>query len=342
MSDVSVVIPVRNAGPSFAATLGGVRSQAGVGAVDLVVLDSESGDQTVPLARAAGARVRRVNRHTFNHGATRNLGAALARGEFIAFLTQDAEPVDGDWLAALVSSIREHRAAGAYSRVLPRPGCSPLVERCVRADLVHSPERQVKRISAEDYDALAPFDQRVYCHFNNVSSMVWRPLFEKMPFPEFPFGEDLAWGAAMLRAGQTLVYEPRSRVYHSHESRLLGDFRRHREDAQLMKTLFGIRNRDSWRDSLAAVVREVALDWRWLFRQRGPLPSTLGLALYSPCLRAAQIAGQLAGSRLAVQAPPRFAGELPGVERAPARSVPPASTTLPAESIAAEHDIGAR
>src|SRR5262249_50785102 len=116
-----------------------------VGPLDVVVVDSQSRDGTPDVARRAGARVRTVARATFNHGGTRNLGAALARGRFVAFLTQDALPADPRWLAALIDSMERDDAAGGYSRVLPRPGCSPLVERTVNHDLVSWRHRHVKR-----------------------------------------------------------------------------------------------------------------------------------------------------------------------------------------------------
>ncbi len=319
MSDVapplcSVVIPTLNGGPSFAETLAAVRAQAGVGAVDLLVIDSESSDGTTARAEAAGARVRRIARATFNHGHTRNLGAALARGRFVAFLTQDALPANDHWLAALVESMEAERAIGGYSRVLPRPGCSPLVERCVKGDLVYSPERQVKRLAVAELARLAPFERRIFFHFNNVASCVRRDFFAHAPFPELPFGEDLAWGERVLSAGEAIVYEPRSVVLHSHASSLREDHLRHRADALLMRTLFGIRNRDGWHDCFPAWRAEVRRDFSYVLASRATWPRKLGALLYSPLLRAAQLAGQLAGSRAALHTPPSYPNSLPGVE----------------------------
>jgi rhamnosyltransferase len=130
----SVVIPTLDAGPEFAHTLAAVRAQAGVGEVELIVLDSESRDRTVELARNAGARVRRIVRSTFNHGHTRNVGAALARGRFVAFLTQDAPRQR----ALARGAGRGAGARGGGRRlqpIVPRPRCSPLVDRQVRDDL---------------------------------------------------------------------------------------------------------------------------------------------------------------------------------------------------------------
>ena len=202
----TVVIPTLDAGPGFGQTLAAVRAQAGVGEVELIVLDSESRDATATLARDAGALVRRVARATFNHGHTRNMGAALARGRFVAFLTQDALPANERWLATLVAALESEAAAGAYSRVVPRPRCSPLVDRQVRDDLVYSRVRQVKRATAAEIARLAPLDRRILFHFNNISSCARREALERMPFPVIDFGEELAWCERVLRSGGTLVY----------------------------------------------------------------------------------------------------------------------------------------
>jgi rhamnosyltransferase len=297
-----------------------VRAQREVGEVDLVVLDSESRDGTAEFARAAGARVRRVLRAAFDHGHTRNAGAALARGRFVAFLTQDALPADEHWLVALVDALETESAVGAYGRVLPRPGCSPLVERSVKADLVFSPRREVKRLGPEGLAALAPFARRVRCHFNNVSSCVRRAFFARVPFPVIPFGEDLAWGARVLSMGEAIVYEPRSRVLHSHESGIGEDHARHRADARLMKTLFGIRNRDGWRDGLAGWRLEVRRDLAHVAAAPLPWLEKLKHFACSPFLRAAQITGQLAGTRAPALAPPWFPDALPGMERTDRRA----------------------
>ena len=66
----------------------------------------------------------------FSHGGTRNLGVELTEGEYIAFLTQDALPVDDSWLFNLVSVLEhEPEAAGAFGRHLPYEDHSPFVKR---------------------------------------------------------------------------------------------------------------------------------------------------------------------------------------------------------------------
>lgn len=42
----------------------------------------------------------RIQPSEFDHGATRNLGISLSRGEYVALTVQDAVPLDGRWLSS--------------------------------------------------------------------------------------------------------------------------------------------------------------------------------------------------------------------------------------------------
>ena len=75
MRSVSVVIPVKDAGPLFERVLEAVRAQ---GDVELLVIDSGSRDRSRELARAAGAELIEIAPEEFGHGRTRNLGAERA------------------------------------------------------------------------------------------------------------------------------------------------------------------------------------------------------------------------------------------------------------------------
>ena len=107
MPAVTVVIPARDA----AATLG--RALAGVAAQDvgheLIVVDDGSSDATPALAREHGARV--LAGAGAGPAAARNLGAAEARTDALAFLDADCFPTPG-WLAP----------AWTRSARRPRPG----------------------------------------------------------------------------------------------------------------------------------------------------------------------------------------------------------------------------
>ncbi|MEW6746550.1 MAG: glycosyltransferase [Planctomycetota bacterium] len=291
----SVVIPTKNPGLPFVDVLEAVRSQQVDGDLEIVVVDSGSKDGTRERAEHYGAVYWEIPPQNFNHGRTRNLGIQVATGELVALLTQDAEPRDPTWLATLGQALRDVRVAGAYGRVVPRPDATPLVERTVKADLVYSEEPLLKTIDDPGgWERIDPFQRRVHGHFNNVASCVRRSVAERIPFPALDFGEDLAWGVQVMKEGYALIYEPRAVVVHSHRSSLLKDFLRYRADAELMRRLFGLRNRTGPIDAARAFSSEVRKDLSWL--REHPPSARIRYGLYSFPLRAAQILGQCAGS----------------------------------------------
>ncbi|NLD72675.1 MAG: glycosyltransferase [Chloroflexi bacterium] len=238
---VSVVIPTRDAGPRFAETLRAIRAQEVPGGVDLWVVDSGSADDTVALARAHGAHILTVAPEAFGHGRTRNLALAACGGRYVALTVQDAIPADDRWLAALVEALEAHpQAAGAYSRHLPHPGASVVARQA--AEYWHArlggPHEQALG-DPEAFRRLRIDEKQYRCTFNNVSSIVRREVWEAQPFPEVAYAEDLAWGYAVLRAGHTLLYEPASRVYHSHDRPPAYVLRRAYVEAQAVGGIFG-------------------------------------------------------------------------------------------------------
>ena len=238
----SVVIPTFQAGPGFEDLLGRLFSQKTEFGYEVLVVDSGSTDGTPELAARHGASVRRISPGEFDHGATRNLGASLSTGRFVAFLVQDALPVDDHWLAAMVTSLdADESVAGVYGRQIPHPDSSPLTRALMRDWPTSSQERREQFAGGpQAYRALPPATRRSLAGFDDVSSCVRRSVWERIPFERTRFGEDLRWGKAAVEAGHKLVYEPRSAVLHSHERGALYDLKRHYVDALILHELFGL------------------------------------------------------------------------------------------------------
>jgi len=86
--DISIIIPTCDEEDTIAAAVNAV---AGLAGVEVVVADGGSTDRTVPLARAAGARVTASER---GRGSQQNAGAAAARGRVLLFLHADTRLPD--------------------------------------------------------------------------------------------------------------------------------------------------------------------------------------------------------------------------------------------------------
>lgn len=254
---VSVVIPTWNGGGRFRVVLEALAGQDLEGGLELVVIDSGSGDGTAELAASYGACVFKIPQESFNHGRSRNLAIQRSRGEFVALLTQDAVPMDRHYLRSLVEPYSDPRIAGVYARQFPRPDCDPLLSERLRQWSASRSVREVHVLaegdpstSRERFEAMVPLERYRMSAFDNVASSLRRSVWEGLPFPERAFGEDVAWARSALLAGHAIGFEPGARVEHSHRIDLVREFKRIYCDHRNLYELFQLRNVPSWREVL--------------------------------------------------------------------------------------------
>jgi len=237
--DVSIIIPTKNGADLFDECLSGVFSQDTSLQYEVIVIDSGSADETLEIARKFPVVIETIKPDEFGHGRTRNLGGKMATGEYLVYLTQDAVPADSNWLDSLIENFADPKVAGAYSMWIPRRDCNPLEKRRITEAFVPIKEvRSLEGVSEFEYKN----NMKRFVHFSNVSSAIRKEVWEKIPFDDnAPFAEDQAWAADVLEAGNSIVYEPGSRVYHSHNDSLRVCFQRGYDGATFQARLKGSR-----------------------------------------------------------------------------------------------------
>jgi rhamnosyltransferase len=163
--------------------------------------------------------VHRIAPQDFNHGATRNLGASLARGDVLVFTSQDAHAEREDCLALLTAPLRDPQVAGTYARQVAHHGAKP-PERFF-LDYLYGPAARVQR-AAEPRELSMETTL-----FSNVCSAIRRDVLDRFPFADdVIMSEDQEWSRRVLLAGYAIVYEPRAVVRHSHDYTFAEAFRR--------------------------------------------------------------------------------------------------------------------
>ncbi len=254
---VSAIIPTLNGAATLPALLAalGCEQAAGRGLVEIVAIDSGSGDGTRDLLQEAGARVLDLGGARFGHGSARNRAAAAAAGDVLLFFTQDVEPVGDGWLPPLLEAFTEPRVAGVFGRQVPRDA-SPEEAFLAKVNYAGRPRRLTRDDLGTAFGPGATL-------FSNAFGAVRRSAWKALPFPDIVMSEDQAWALAALAAGHEIRYEPRAEVYHGHRFGVARAFRRNFDSGSSLQAL-GLA-RGAWRARAAHLLREL----RWIAAHYG-------------------------------------------------------------------------
>jgi len=239
---VSVVIPTRNGMPRFAEVLEAVTNQDCPWPYDVRCVDTASTDGTWEEIERRGIPARRIARHEFDHGRTRNATIEETDGDIIVLTVQDATPRDAHWLRELVEAVTSaDDVAGAYSRQVPYPDVDPFLRMRLERWSAGRPESRVQRLDpGQRLDDLAPLDRLGVCAFDDVSSCMRREIWRRFPVPSRRFGEDVAWAKSVIESGRAIAFAADSVVVHSHDDGALAEFKRIYQDHANLHELFGV------------------------------------------------------------------------------------------------------
>ena len=312
----SVVIPVKNAGPGLRDLLSGIRGQTCPGSLEVIAVDSGSEDETVDILGELGATVLSIDPRSFNHGLTRNLGAAEAAGDVLVFVTQSMRPADDRWLANLVEPFEcEPRLAGVSSRLTPHEDADPLLRRDAARELSASPVRRMRMIEDwEEYAALDPDQLWRFLNFHTVACAIRAAAHRQVPFRRTTtIGEDLAWARDALEAGWALLHEPASTALHSHDYGFAELLARNFDDGVATREIVGRQTPDG--GVLGHIAFQAELDARYLREDCGLEGTDLERwERASVVRRSAQMLGQWLGTNHE-RLPPRAVSALSMTER---------------------------
>ena len=137
--DLSFVVPVRNDAARLARCLRSIEVATQGIPAEIIVIDNGSTDTSPEVARAAGCQVLIVPQERV--GALRNRGAAVAKGEFLAFVDADHE-LGAGWARAALAVMIETACSAAGSPCLP-PSNATWVQRSYNGFRDHGRERHV-------------------------------------------------------------------------------------------------------------------------------------------------------------------------------------------------------
>ncbi|MFH1737525.1 MAG: glycosyltransferase [bacterium] len=298
IDSISIVIPTKNAGPDFDRVLSMLTSRQTKLKPEILVIDSGSVDETEEICRRYSVRFERIKPEEFGHGCTRNLGISRTKGEIICLLTQDAIPVDVNFLDSITEPFSREDVAGVVGRQIPRSDASLLTVRDVSRWVLGSPDGRISRIANQsEFETLSPLDRYLMSAFDNVCSAIRRSVWEKIPFSDVVFGEDIEWGYRALRCGYAIAYEPNAAVFHSHDRPIRYQFQRTRIDHYRLRELFGLETVPTALHIPGSILRQMVGDTCDLLQMRADFSSRLKELTRLPVRATAHTLGQYLGAR---------------------------------------------
>ncbi|MBI6635565.1 glycosyltransferase family 2 protein [Pseudomonas paralactis] len=217
----SLIIPTRNAASHLDRLLPALRMQT-LQPDEMLVVDSASSDDTVARFREFGARVEVIDARDFNHGGTRRWASEQVGGDALIVMTQDAIPATAETFANLIAELQLEPLNGvAYGRQLPHPGAGVLG--------AQSRHFNYPATSRSKSLADAPHLGIKTCFSSDSFSVYRRSALQAVGgFPQDVIGSEDAYVAArMVLAGYQVRYAASAQVYHSHDYRLLEEFKRY-------------------------------------------------------------------------------------------------------------------
>jgi len=234
MVETSTIILTKNAGERFEELMKKIENQT-YQDFEVLVIDSGSEDRTLKTAEEYGCRIHQIKSEEFHHSRTRNLGAELAKGDYLVYITQDALPLNVDFLNKLIEPLENDRVAGVYGRQIAYSNAKPMEK--FFYSYFYPDKRKV--IIPADLENLAEFYVS-HVYISDVCSAIKKEVWKKAKFDEsIIMAEDKKWAIDVLKAGYRLVYEPKAVVYHSHNYSIISAFRRRFDDGVAMKQICG-------------------------------------------------------------------------------------------------------
>ncbi len=222
---VDVIIPTYRPGRDFSCLLKRLKQQT-FALNRLIVINTE--EQYWDARACAGMEnieVLHVSKKEFDHGGTRNLGAAVSAADVMIFMTDDAVPRGKKLVERLVEALYQKGPQGetiamAYARQLPRKDSRP-VERCIRG-FNYSGESCVKTSADLPVRGIKTY------FASNVCCAYRKDIFEELGgfTRRTIFNEDMIYAAGAIRAGYGIAYEADARVVHSHNLTAMQQFHR--------------------------------------------------------------------------------------------------------------------
>lgn len=261
---IGLAIPTYNAGTNLNDVLEKI-VKSSINIDRKIIVDSESNDQTVAIAKDKNFEIYSIQQKIFTHGLVRKkISEILSDCDYIIYMTQDVY-VEPTALENLVKYIAEHPImAIAYGK------------QSVDMNKTDIFEKKDRSFNYPDYDMEKSYADKeqlgIKTVFSSDAFAIYRRavLLEVNNFPEkLNFSEDMYMAAKVVKAGYTVGYCSKAIVIHSHSYTLKDQFRRYQSIGEFhgqnkwIQEEFGTNEKEG--------LKSVFSEWKYLIRNNKPL-----------------------------------------------------------------------
>lgn len=207
---IDVIIPTFHPDKEFGELIKRLESQT-LDIHKIIIMNTWTGNFPEEFIKAySNIEVCHLNQEDFDHGGTRNAGAARTQAEYLLFMTQDAIPADSHLVEELASAFERSQVKAAYARQLPKENCRDL-ERYTRS-FNYPKKSRIQRQADVDTLGIKAF----FC--SNVCAMYEKETFLKQGgfVKHTIFNEDMIYAGGLIKNGYEIAYVATARVLHSH------------------------------------------------------------------------------------------------------------------------------
>jgi glycosyltransferase involved in cell wall biosynthesis len=229
--DVSVVIRSRNNVDQLVGLFADIAAQDFNGKVEVIVVDTQSTDGTVELAKGYGAKVISICQKDFSYPKALNLGFEAATANWIFSFVDHSALVHTQTLRIATRWSGDPRVAGAWALPLPNSNATSaeLLGYTIAAKSIYG---RVAKFMVRGHEPVGMMGANAAVYRKDI----W-PKLGKFDLSYGAGGEDTALGLKMIREGYKVAFDPAMTVYHTHGLGFLQSLRQLRYWRNLNKPL---------------------------------------------------------------------------------------------------------
>jgi len=221
MFKVSIVIRAYNEAEHLPSLFHGLKQQT-IQPDEIILVNSESSDNTVDIAREHNCKILTIQKQDFTFGRSLNLGCKNANGDIIVICSAHCFPERRDWIEQLIAPFNLKKSIGmtyGKQRGLEQSNFSE------------------KQLFYQLFPTIYP--NKLEFFSNNANSAILKKVFEEVEFDETLTGcEDIDFSKKIAKLNYETLYCPKATILHFHNETFEQIINRHyREMVALQKIL---------------------------------------------------------------------------------------------------------